>query len=92
MGFLGFKHDRKLALQALAVSAAKTDVHSVFAALVLMTYHGIVLLLAGYQADEAHILKQYGAMIASVSERYPTGSLWILNQVCEHDLRNLYFS
>ncbi|SJL17453.1 related to Mitochondrial outer membrane protein IML2 [Armillaria ostoyae] len=80
VGFFGFKHDRKLALQALAVSAAKTDVHSVFAALVLMTYHGVVLLLSGYQADEAHILKQYGAMIASVSERYPTGSLWILNQ------------
>ncbi|KAK0442051.1 outer membrane protein Iml2/Tetratricopeptide repeat protein 39 [Desarmillaria tabescens] len=80
VGFFGFKHDRKLALQALAVSAAKTDVHSVFAALVLMTYHGVVLLLSGYQADEAHILKQYGAMVASVSERYPAGSLWILNQ------------
>ncbi|KAG6863107.1 hypothetical protein C0991_008147 [Blastosporella zonata] len=31
VGFLGFKHDRKLALRALAVSAGKTDVHSVFA-------------------------------------------------------------
>lgn len=31
VGFFGFNHDRKLALQALAVSAAKTDVHSVFA-------------------------------------------------------------
>ncbi|KAK0211394.1 outer membrane protein Iml2/Tetratricopeptide repeat protein 39 [Desarmillaria ectypa] len=80
VGFFGFKHDRRLALQALAVSAAKTDVHSVFAALVLMTYHGVVLLLSGYQADEAHILKQYGAMVTSVSERYPTGSLWTLNQ------------
>lgn len=28
-----------------------------------MTYYGVVLLLTGYQADEAHILKQYGAMI-----------------------------
>lgn len=31
VGFLGFQHDRRLALQALAVSAARTDVHSVFA-------------------------------------------------------------
>lgn len=31
MGFLGFKHDRKLALRALAVSANQTDVHAVFA-------------------------------------------------------------
>lgn len=31
VGFFGFHHDRKLALQALAVSAAKQDVHSVFA-------------------------------------------------------------
>ena len=28
-----------------------------------MTYYGVVLLLTGYQADEAHILKQYRAMI-----------------------------
>ena len=31
MGFFGYDYDRKLALQALAVSAAKSDVHSVFA-------------------------------------------------------------
>ena len=31
VGFLGFKHDRKLALRALAVSANQTDVHAVFA-------------------------------------------------------------
>ena len=63
MGFLGFKHDRKLALRALAVSAAQNDVHSVFASLTLMTYHGVVLLLSGYQADEQHILKQYRAIV-----------------------------
>lgn len=28
-----------------------------------MTYHGVVLLLAGYQADEAHTLKQYRAIV-----------------------------
>ncbi|KAJ3526621.1 hypothetical protein NM688_g8239 [Phlebia brevispora] len=80
VGFLGFKHDRKLALKALAVSANQTDVHAVFAGLVLMTYYGVVLLLSGYQADEQHILKQYRAMIDHVESRYPTGSLWILNR------------
>ncbi|KAI0748463.1 outer membrane protein Iml2/Tetratricopeptide repeat protein 39 [Daedaleopsis nitida] len=80
VGFLGFNHDRKLALRALAVSAAKTDVHAVFAGLSLMTYHGVVLLLAGYQADEEHILKQYRAIVDKLELRYPTGSLWILNR------------
>ncbi|EMD38154.1 hypothetical protein CERSUDRAFT_113305 [Gelatoporia subvermispora B] len=79
VGFLGFNHDRKLALQALAVSAARNDVHAVFAGLSLMTYHGVVLLLSGYQADEQHILKQYRAVVDKVSSRYPDGSLWILN-------------
>ncbi|KAH9952147.1 hypothetical protein B0H21DRAFT_817869 [Amylocystis lapponica] len=80
VGFLGFQSDRKLALRALAVSAAKSDVHSVFAGLSLMTYHGVVLLLSGYQADEAHIIKQYRAIVDKLSARYPTGSLWILNR------------
>ncbi|KAL1944788.1 hypothetical protein VTO73DRAFT_3218 [Trametes versicolor] len=80
VGFFGFNHDRKLALQALAVSAAKTDVHSVFAGLSLMTYHGVVLLLSGYQANEAHIIKQYHAIVDKLETRYPTGSLWILNR------------
>ncbi|EIW74024.1 hypothetical protein CONPUDRAFT_113920 [Coniophora puteana RWD-64-598 SS2] len=80
IGFLGFTHDRKLALQALAVSAARTDVHAVFAGLVLMTYYGVVLLLAGYQADEAHIIKQYQAIVDKADSRYPTGALWILNR------------
>ncbi|KAL6298596.1 hypothetical protein BKA93DRAFT_830556 [Sparassis latifolia] len=80
VGFLGFNHDRKLALQALAVSARRTDAHSVFAGLALMTYHGVVLLLAGYQADEAHIIKQYRAIVENIASRYPNGSLWILNR------------
>lgn len=65
-----------------------------------MSYHGIVLLMAGYQADEAHIVKQYRAIVdkyvqpvlasmsmpdyasrSRISEKYPDGSLWILNRV-----------
>ncbi|KAG2063541.1 hypothetical protein BDR04DRAFT_1146273 [Suillus decipiens] len=80
VGFFGYNHDRMLALQALAVSAARSDIHSVFAGLVLMTYHGVVLLLSGYQADEAHIIKQYKAIVSRVDGRYPDGSLWILNK------------
>ncbi|KAJ7081147.1 hypothetical protein B0H15DRAFT_940506 [Mycena belliarum] len=77
VGLLGFKHDRALALQALAVSAGVTtlggpgnaaDVHGVFAGLVLMTFHGVVLLLT------------YRAIVDSIEARYPTGALWILNR------------
>lgn len=82
VGFLGFKHDRKLALRALSLAALKKDVHGVFAGLVLMTYHGGVLLLSGYQADEARILKEYKAIVDDVESRYPDGALWILNRVC----------
>ncbi|KAG6897584.1 hypothetical protein C0993_007415 [Termitomyces sp. T159_Od127] len=80
VGFLGFKYDRKLAVRALAVSAGKSDVHSVFAGLVLMTYHGVVLLLSGYQADEAYIIRQYKAVVDSIESRFPEGALWILNR------------
>ena len=31
VGFFGYEHDRRIALQALAVSAARSDVHSIFA-------------------------------------------------------------
>jgi len=64
VGFFGFQSDRRLGLRALAVSAATTtDVHGSFSSLVLMTYHGVVLLLTGWQADEAHIVKQYDAVL-----------------------------
>ncbi|KAJ7052878.1 outer membrane protein Iml2/Tetratricopeptide repeat protein 39 [Mycena amicta] len=89
VGFLGFKHDRELALRALAVSAGVStldgratgkDVHGVFAGLVLMTFHGVVLLMSGYQADEAKTLRTYRAIVDSIEARYPTGALWILNR------------
>jgi len=80
VGLFGFQSDRQLGLRALAVAAKGKDVHSNFAALVLMTYQGVVLLMSGYQADESHILKQYGAMLDSVESRFPNGSLWLLNR------------
>ncbi|KAF4615660.1 hypothetical protein D9613_012532 [Agrocybe pediades] len=80
VGFLGFKHDRKLALQALSLSATKQDVHGVFAGLVLMTYHGVVLLMSGFQANEDKILAEYKAIVDRIETRYPDGALWILNR------------
>ena len=63
VGFLGFQHDRGLALKALALSASKSDVHGIFSALVLMTYHGVVLLLGGWQADEEGLVKLYKGLV-----------------------------
>ncbi|PFH46707.1 hypothetical protein AMATHDRAFT_69254 [Amanita thiersii Skay4041] len=80
VGFLGFKYDKKLALHALAVSAAKKDVHSVFAGLVLMTYQGLVLLMGGWQANEQRLLNEYRVIVDGLLSRYPTGALWILNR------------
>ncbi|TEB21864.1 mitochondrial outer membrane protein IML2 [Coprinellus micaceus] len=80
VGFLGFQHDRPLALKALALSASKSDVHSVFSGLVLMTYHGVVLLLGGWQADVRGRVEEYEGVVARVEKRYPDGALWILNR------------
>ncbi|TRM65852.1 hypothetical protein BD626DRAFT_546289 [Schizophyllum amplum] len=78
-GLLGYKHDRALALRALAYAAARDDTHSVFAGLVLMTYNGVVLLLAGWQADEAKLVREYRAIVDRTTAKYPAGALWILN-------------
>ncbi|KEP50139.1 outer membrane protein IML2 [Rhizoctonia solani 123E] len=82
VGFLGYQSDRRLGLEALHVAAGvENDVHSSFAAyLVLMTYNGVILLLAGWQADEERIVRQYREMLISVEGKYPHGSLWILNR------------
>ncbi|KAI0034535.1 outer membrane protein Iml2/Tetratricopeptide repeat protein 39 [Vararia minispora EC-137] len=88
VGFFGLGHDRRLALRALAVSAAKNDVHAVFAGLALMTYHGVVLLSSGYQADEKRILRQYREIVDRLEGRYPSGTLWILNRAKIHRMEN----
>ncbi|KIJ34680.1 hypothetical protein M422DRAFT_181844, partial [Sphaerobolus stellatus SS14] len=60
------------------------DVHGVFAGLAITSYYGAVLLLSGYHADEAHILRQYKAITEKLTARYPEGSLWILNNAKIH--------
>ena len=42
--------------------------------LVLMTYHGTVLLLSGWQADENHILRQYRAILDRYASPSPFSS------------------
>ncbi|KAF5389207.1 hypothetical protein D9757_003471 [Collybiopsis confluens] len=82
-GLFGYAHSRPMALQALALSAdyaAEGEIHGVFAGLVLMTYHGVVLLLSGYQADEQRILREYESIVTRIEARYPKGALWILNR------------
>ncbi|KXN81297.1 Mitochondrial outer membrane protein IML2 [Leucoagaricus sp. SymC.cos] len=80
VGFFGFKHDRKLALKALAVAAARNDTHSVFAGIALMTYHGGVLLLSRYQANESRTVAEYQELVDRVFYRFPNGALWILSK------------
>jgi len=75
IGWFGFKTDRKLALRALAVAAAKQDVHSVFAALTLMTYYGMILLLSGWQADEMRMIRQYEAVLEPSVNSFPLAIL-----------------
>ncbi|KAJ7098838.1 hypothetical protein C8R44DRAFT_947548 [Mycena epipterygia] len=47
--------------------------------LVLTIFHGVVL-LSGYQADEARTIRTYKGVVDVIEARYPTGALWILNR------------
>jgi hypothetical protein len=42
--------------------------------LVLMTFHGVVLLLAGYQADEARTVRTYRAIVDGCVLFFPLSS------------------
>lgn len=78
MGALGFRSDRPAALAALVKAAecvdgalvvdgqeggGRGDVHGVFAALVLMTYWGAVLLVGGWCASESAIVQEYAKLV-----------------------------
>ncbi|CCO30679.1 Mitochondrial outer membrane protein IML2 [Rhizoctonia solani AG-1 IB] len=81
----GVENDVHSAFAAINISISALPAHSVlsrclFGSLVLMTYNGVVLLLAGWQADEERIVRQYREMLISVECKYPHGSLWILNR------------
>ncbi|KAG8972041.1 hypothetical protein FRC05_010454 [Tulasnella sp. 425] len=90
VGFFGYQSDRRLGLQALYVAATGKDIHSNFAAsvvpcyganlLTILTYEGLKLLLAGYQVNEKELIERLSRMLDSLEERFPHGSLWLLNR------------
>lgn len=72
VGWLGYKSDRKLAIRALKLASLKGDVHSIFAALTLMTYYGMVLFMSGWQADLNGVIESYkGVLIPQVCSFSP---------------------
>ncbi|GAA5921664.1 hypothetical protein JCM1841_000901 [Sporobolomyces salmonicolor] len=78
-GFSG--SGRPAALKLLTVSAATgSDVHGYFATLTLLTYYCFVLLMSGWQADEQYLVKQCEVVLNRIVERFPNGTLWILNR------------
>ncbi|GAA5901756.1 hypothetical protein JCM5296_005398 [Sporobolomyces johnsonii] len=78
-GFSG--SGRPAALKLLTVSAATgSDVHGYFASLTLITYYCFVLLMSGWQADEPYLIKQCEVVLNRIVERFPNGTLWILNR------------
>lgn len=60
VGFLGYNHDRQFALQALAVSAARSDVHAVFAGYVLLCVQS---LLEFYVDSRLVLMTYYGVVL-----------------------------
>ncbi|GAA5925138.1 uncharacterized protein JCM15063_004933 [Sporobolomyces koalae] len=82
MSWVGFGGtDREGALKLLTVSAAAgADVHSAFAALTLLTWYGLILLLSGWQANEKYMFDHCASMLDRVVSRFPNGTLWQLNR------------
>lgn len=82
MSWVGFGGtDREGALKLLTISAsAGRDVHSAFAALTLLTWYGLILLLSGWQADEQYLFDHCSSMLNRVVSRFPNGTLWQLNR------------
>ncbi|KAG8934191.1 hypothetical protein FRC01_004524 [Tulasnella sp. 417] len=91
VGLFGYQSDRRLGMHALSVAATGKDIHSNFAAsvqachhptllLTILTYEGLKLLLAGYQANERDLIDRLSRMLESLEARFPHGSLWLLNR------------
>ncbi|GAA98672.1 uncharacterized protein L969DRAFT_50616 [Mixia osmundae IAM 14324] len=80
--FVGFSNgNRRKALTLLEVPAIQgSDIHASFASLALLTYHGLVLLMSGWQAQEAELIDQCSTILSRVEQRFPEGTLWLLNR------------
>lgn len=82
IGYLGFSNsNRAVALKLLTVaSLSDNDVHSYFACLALLTYYGLILLMAGFQSDEQFLFDECEKILDRICAKFPNGTLWILNR------------
>ncbi|ORY89442.1 mitochondrial outer membrane protein IML2 [Leucosporidium creatinivorum] len=82
ISWFGFKEsNRSVALKQLTVAAATgNDVHGYFASLTLLTFYCLVLLMSGWQCEEDYLLDQCTIVLNRVIERFPEGTLWVLNR------------
>jgi hypothetical protein len=70
VGFLGYDYNRRVALQALAVSAAKSDVHSIFAGCAPLHAENTRGTLAnGHVQTHPDVLLRHGTLVLGVPSR-----------------------
>lgn len=81
ISWIGFSNsNRAVALKLLTVASGGDDVHAYFASLALLTFYGVVLLMSGWQAEEAFLLQQCTAVLDPIYAKFPSGTLWVLNR------------
>ncbi|GAA5984842.1 hypothetical protein JCM11641_005434 [Rhodosporidiobolus odoratus] len=82
IAWFGFSNwSRPVALKLLTVaSSTGNDVHGHFASLTLITYYCFILLMSGWQANQAYLINQCTVILDRVHEKLPHGSLWTLNR------------
>ncbi|SCV72008.1 BQ2448_4702 [Microbotryum intermedium] len=82
ISWFGFGNsNRSAALKLLTVAASTgNDTHAAFASLTLLTFYCVVLLMSGWQSDEEYLLNQCEILLERVIERFPEGTLWILQR------------
>ena len=85
VGFFGFQHDRSRALEALAVSSTKLDLHGVFARFVLHR----VYIFVSVKLLNSLVLITYSNMILALSG-YQADEQRVLREVEETVSRSAY--
>ncbi|BGP24888.1 mitochondrial outer membrane protein IML2 [Rhodotorula toruloides] len=82
ISWFGFSNsNRPVALKLLTIAASTgDDVHGYFASLTLVTFYGFILLMSGWQASESTYLRSLSSILGRVHDRFPNGTLWVLNR------------
>ncbi|KAJ8294195.1 Inclusion body clearance protein IML2 [Rhodotorula toruloides] len=82
ISWFGFSNsNRPVALKLLTIAASTgDDVHGYFASLTLVTFYGFLLLMSGWQASEPAYLRSLSSILGRVHNRFPNGTLWVLNR------------